>query len=330
MKIAPLWKVQVVWFPLMMLTGCAHSDDPTGAIERKYFADGLSQPVIAVPVTCFVPSGFAIDMYYQADLATSNALHPIVTWGNGTGGSPTGVAYFLRHLASWGFVVVATQDKYTYSGDSILAALDQVIDASRNNSSCPFYGKLDTSHIAAVGHSQGAGGVIKAMIKSWQPPHNRISTAIPIELPGQMYCFFCPPADVLDTASITQGSVFFVDGSLDPVSPPTQPSSATGEQSIAAFYDAVPVVDSNGHPNGVLKLKGTLRWASHNDITGQPKCTATVPFCDIGVFGYLGYPTAWLAYQLGVDAAAKTAFVSGSGEMFQQSSHWDHVGSNVQ
>jgi hypothetical protein len=112
--------------------------------------------------------------------------------------------------------------------------------------------------------------------------------------------------------------------------PPTQSSQTRGEQSIEAFYDAVPTVDATGQPNGVLKLKGTLRFANHNDIGGQPKCVPGTPFCDIGVFGYLGYPTAWLAYQLGLDPSAKAAFVSGSGEMFQQRSHWQHVQSNVQ
>lgn len=324
MKIAAGWMSSAASLTLpalLALAGCAHSDDPTGVIERNYSADGTARPAFShVPETCFTHGGLPIDIYYPADIATNNAKRPVVTWGNGTAGSSTNVKYFLNHLATWGFVVVATEDGFTGNGDSILAALDQVIDAGNSNSSCPFYNKLDASHIAAVGHSQGAGGAIRAMIKSWQPPHNRISTAIPIELPGQQFCF-CAANDVLDAASITQGSVFFVDGSLDPVSPPTQAPSVTGEQSIAAFYDAVPAA--------VPKLKGTLLWASHNDITGQPQCSGTMLFCDIGVTGYLGYPTAWLAYQLGIDPSAKAAFVSGSGEMFQQTGHWQYVASNL-
>jgi len=161
------------------------------------------------------------------------------------------------------------------------------------------------------------------------PPYPPIVTAIPIELPGQRFCF-CPPSDILDTAAVTHGSIFFVDGSADvPVSPPTQPPQTTGEQSIEAFYDAVPTVDAQGHPNGVVKLKGTLLAANHNDIGGQPTCLPGMPFCDIGIFGYLGYPTAWLAYQLGADRSAKSAFISGSGEMFLQQNHWLYVQSNV-
>jgi len=59
--------------------------------------------------------------------------------------------------------------------------------------------------------------------------------------------------------------VFFIDGSADiPISPPTQAAWVPGEQSIAAYYNAV--------PNGVPKLKGTILGPGHNDVQGQPDC----------------------------------------------------------
>ncbi len=180
---------------------------------------------------------------------------------------------------------------------------------------------LDTQHIGAVGHSQGAGGAVRAMIAS----NGLISTVIPIELPGQQFCF-CAPSEVLDTANIMQGSVFFVDGSNDiPVSPPIQlqPPQQIGEQSLAAFYGAV--------PNNVPKLTATLLGPSHNDISGQPGCdTAAAQPCVVGVYGYLGYPTAWMADRLGLDPGAHAAFINGSGEIFFQTSHWAFVQSNIQ
>ena len=131
---------------------------------------------------------------------------------------------------------------------------------------------------------------------------------------------------MLDTAHITQGSVFFVDGSNDiPISPPIQlqPPAQVGEQSLAAFYAAV--------PNGVPKLTATLIGPTHNDITGQPGCdTATSAPCLVGVYGYLGYPTAWLADHLGLDPTAHAAFVSGNGEIYFQTTHWEFIQSNIQ
>jgi hypothetical protein len=307
---------------MVALAGCAHVDDPTGTIERKYFADGPWPVTSQLAAPCCAANGFATDLYYPTNLGANGFKHPVITWGNGTAGTSSDAAYFLRHLASWGFVVVASQDGYERTGASILAAAHKMVDENSRPAS-PFFNKLDISHIGAVGHSQGAGGAVWAMINSYStvgyPP---IVTVIPIELPAQHWCL-CPPNEVLDTVNVTQGSIFFVDGSADVlVSPPTQPPQVPGEQSIQAFYDAITA-------NGVLKLKGTLLAANHNDIDGQPKCHDK-PFCDVGVYGYLGYPTAWLMYQLGQDPAAKAAFVSGSGEMFQQQSHWSYLQSNVQ
>jgi hypothetical protein len=311
----------LVWLiASLALFGCTTTDDhATGAIEQKYAAPG-PQPVTVAPSSqCCDHRGNRYDLYYPTNLA-AGAPHPILTWGNGTGGVSSGALYFLRHLASWGFVVVATRDRFTGDGTTIWDAASFMLHANSDPNSI-FFNTLDTNHIGAIGHSQGAGGAIRAMLAS----NGKITTVIPIELPGQQFCF-CSPNQVLDTASITHGSVFFVDGSNDiPISPPIQlqPPQQVGEQSLAAFYAAV--------PNTVPKLTATLIGPTHNDISGQPGCdTATSAPCLVGVYGYLGYPTAWMADRLGLDPAAHGAFVSGAGEIFSQISHWEFIQSNIQ
>jgi hypothetical protein len=113
-----------------------------------------------------------------------------------------------------------------------------------------------------------------------------------------------------------------VDGSSDiPISPPTQAPFQTGLQSIAAYYSAVPA--------GIIKVKGTLIGPTHSDVQGSPNCTtATVP-CLLGVYGYLGYPTAWMMFQLQNDNYAHGAFVNGNGELFSETKNWQLVASNV-
>jgi hypothetical protein len=311
----------LVWLIVsLLLASCGKIDDhPTGAIEKKYAAPGSQAVTVALSPKPCDHRGNQCDLYYPTNLAASSP-HPIITWGNGTGGVSSGVLYFLRHLASWGFVVVATRDRFTGDGTTILDAAHFMVLANSDSGSV-FFNKLDTSHIGAIGHSQGAGGVTRAMIAS----NGEISTVIPIELPGQQFCL-CAPNQVLDTKDITQGSVFFVDGSNDiPISPPIQlqPAQQVGEQSLAAFYAAV--------PNAVPKLTATLIGPTHNDISGQPGCdTATSAPCLVGVYGYLGYPTAWMADRLGLDPSAHVAFVSGSGEIFFQTSHWEFIQSNIQ
>ena len=311
----------LVWLiASLALVGCTTTDDhATGTIEQKYAALGPQAVTVALSSQCCDHRGNRYDLYYPTDLAAGSP-HPVITWGNGTGGVSSGAAYFLRHLASWGFVVIATRDRFTGDGTTILdAAL--FLQSANSDPGSIFFNKLDANHIGATGHSQGAGGVIRAMIAS----HGKIATAIPIELPGQQFCF-CSPSQVLDTKNIMQGSVFFVDGSNDiPISPPIQlqPPAQVGEQSLAAFYAAVPI--------GVPKLTATLIGPTHNDITGQPGCdTATSAPCLVGVYGYLGYPTAWLADHLGLDPTAHAAFVSGNGEIYFQTTHWEFIQSNIQ
>ncbi len=293
--------------------GCNPPNSPTGTIEKKYYANGPWQVTVEIGGACCDSLGNKYDLYYPTNLGANGFMHPILTWGNGTFGKSSGVAYFLKHVASWGFVIIATQDMFTGSGQTILDAAKYIVQQNTVPTS-KFFHKLDVNHVGAFGHSQGANGAVRALINSG----GLIKTVLPIELPAQIWC----SSNCLDTANLTSGSVFFVDGSLDiPISPPTQSSQTQGEQSIAAYYAAV--------PNNVPKLKGTLIGPSHNDISGQPDCSQAALPCVNGVYGYLGYPTAWFMYQLQGDNYAHGAFVNGSGELFSQTTNWEYVASNI-
>lgn len=301
---------------------CKSKNQPTGAIEKKYYAAGpwavtvdLGTGQKGMGKYCCDSQNNQFDLIYPTNLGANGFLHPIITWGNGTGGNVKGVLYFVKHLASWGFVVIATEDEFTGRGQTILDAANYLVHANGDSSSI-FYHKLNTAQIGAVGHSQGAGGAANALIKSG----GTIKTVIPIELPANVWCTY--GADCIDTHNLTSGSVFFIDGSSDLLaSPPLQPPSDTRLDSIAAFYDAV--------PGSVPKLKGTLICPNHNDISGQPDCSTAVQPCVVGVYGYLGYPTAWLMDTLQGDTYAHGAFVSGTGEIFLQSKNWEYVASNI-
>lgn len=298
----------------LLLPGCKPPNYPTGAIEQQFYANGSWAVTVQTGTLCCDSAGNKFDLYYPTNLGAGGFKHPILTWGNGSFGKAGDVDYFLKHMASWGFVIIATEDSMTGPGQTILDAANFLIAANGNPASI-FHNKLDVTKVGAFGHSQGAGGAINALIKSG----GTIMTVIPIELPAQIWC--STPPSCIDTSHLTTGSVFFVDGSLDPISPPNQDASATGEQSIAAYYSAV--------PSGVAKLKGTLIGPTHNDITGQPDCHLAKQPCLFGVYGYLGYPTAWMMDRLQGNAIAHSAFVSGTGEMFFQPTNWQSVASNI-
>jgi len=296
----------------LLLLSCNPPNYPTKPIELKYYAHGPYAVTVAIGWNCCDSAGNKFDLYYPSNLATGN--FPILTWGNGTNSPSSHYSYFLKHMASWGFIVIATQDLNTGVGQTILDAANFMI--LQNSTPGPFQGKLNISQVGAFGHSQGATGAINAMLKS----AGKIKTVIPIELPAQQFC--SAPQNCTDTTAMTQGSIFLIDGSLDiPISPPTQLAGVTGLQSIAAYYSAA--------PPPIIKVKGTLIGPSHADIEGSPTCASVALGCVLGVYGYLGYPTTWMMFQLQNDNYAHGAFVNGSGEISSETANWQYVASNV-
>jgi len=70
----------------LALVGCTTTDDhPTGTIEQKYAASGRQAVMVALSSQCCDHRGTRYDLYYPTDLAAGSP-HPVVTWGNGTGG----------------------------------------------------------------------------------------------------------------------------------------------------------------------------------------------------------------------------------------------------
>jgi hypothetical protein len=301
---------------LVFLIGCPHHPPnfPTGMIETKFYATGPWAVTVSTGGACCDSLGNKFDLYYPTNLGSGGFQHPILTWGNGTLAVPSQYDYLLRHMASWGFVVIATEDQNTGPGQTILDAANFMVSSNTNSASI-FFHKLNVSQIGSFGHSQGAGGSINALLKSG----GSIKTVIPIELPSRIWCSSL--VNCVQTSSFTAGSIFLVDGSNDPISPPTQGPLIPGEQSIAAFY--------NDLPGSVPKLKGTLIGPSHTDVQGQPDCSTAPAGCVSGVYGYLGYPTAWFMDRLQGDASAHGAFVNNTGEMFSQATNWKLVASNI-
>ena len=164
MNISPWLQILVATVWCVPLAGCGPDDHATGVIEKKYGAAGPWAVTKVLDTKCCDSRGNSYDIYYPTNLA-GISHHPIITWGNGTGGRSDGAAFFLTHLASWGFVVIATRDRFTADGTTILDAARFMVSANGDPQSA-FHNKLDTNRIGAVGHPQGAGGAIRAMIKS--------------------------------------------------------------------------------------------------------------------------------------------------------------------
>jgi len=291
---------------------------PTLPIEQKFYAPGPFAVTSAMGIGCCDSTGSKFDVWYPTDLGRDDERHPVVTFGSGWLSTPDRYDYFLRHLASWGFVVVASESNDTGSGRQILDAARWMLRRDDAPGS-PFRDRLDTRAVGTVGHSEGAGGALNAMRMS----DGLISAAVTVALPPRLYCL-TTPANCADPRAITGGGIFMINGSRDALISPSYlpvPSAVLGPQSMSAYYDAT--------SDSVAKVWATLDGADHSDLQGQPSCAGAHGACANGVYGFLGYPTAFLRYRLAHDDDARAAFVNGTGELFRETTNWSNQHSNI-
>src|SRR5215469_9669706 len=156
------------------------------------------------------PAGSVIyDLFYPRHYAALGFRSPIITWGNGTTGRPAMVSTLLGHLASYGFTVIASTSGWTGSGTQIDAAA-HYLAAQDTATGSVFYQKLNVHKVAAVGHSQGAGGAVRAATND----PALITAVLTFSLPNTFWARPNPgcsprPNCVPNPAALTQ-PVFFI------------------------------------------------------------------------------------------------------------------------
>jgi dienelactone hydrolase len=119
---------------------------------------GKNGPYTAMTVMSTGPGG-TYTIYRPAELAPGGAKNPIVGWMSGGGSTPSQYT-LLPHLASHGFVVVASNTSPALGeeeklGKEIIAGIDWVL-AENAKADSPYHDKLDMTKIASMGYSMGA------------------------------------------------------------------------------------------------------------------------------------------------------------------------------
>jgi pimeloyl-ACP methyl ester carboxylesterase len=258
-------------------------------VETTYAATG---PYTTTTGTATDAAGNTFRLYYPSDYTALGFDSPIVTWGNGTNGTPEQYSRLLSHLASHGFTVIASTLTNTGSGNEIAAGARYLV-AQNTASGSVFQNNLDVTHVAAVGHSQGAGGATRAATNN----PALITTLMTFSLPNTMWVGAnpnCPTAaDCMYNPALLTRPAFLTStrGLSDAIiaSPATQ----------TAFYNSIP-----GHAAVGIIQNSEGRGADHNSIQN-----ANNPG------GMLGYATAWLRYQLRGDTTAAGAFTGAQPEL---------------
>jgi hypothetical protein len=100
--------------------------------------------------------------------------YPVLSWGNGTCSHPLLFTELIEHVASHGFIVIATNSRQTAGGVEMLHGIDFVL-SENDNSSSVLYGKIDEAMVGAFGHSQGSGATLSA------GADQRIVVTVPIQ-----------------------------------------------------------------------------------------------------------------------------------------------------
>jgi hypothetical protein len=127
----------------------------------------------AVPDPIYADEQQRFNVYRPSNLAGSGHCHPILIWANGYRDNPEPnppecvvnsasnqwcgqYLPMVNHLASHGFVVVAPLSTRTADGDPLptTAGLDWILEQAEDSSS-PYYQRLDTTNIGQLGHSYG-------------------------------------------------------------------------------------------------------------------------------------------------------------------------------
>ena len=113
-----------------------------------------------------IPDGGAqpqFTLFRPKDLTESGLCHPVITWGNGTNCTPSIYKVLLNHLATHGFVVIASNSTNVAQGNPapMVVGVNWVLEQNADPSSV-MYQRIDTTHVGATGHSQGGFATTQA------------------------------------------------------------------------------------------------------------------------------------------------------------------------
>ena len=250
--------------------------------------------------TIYTPEPFGID---PSDHHATR--HPVVVWANGSG-QPTSIYdYYLRHLASWGFLVISSDDTGTGDGVTATDAANYVIAHARDRTSA-WHTKVDVAHIGVAGHSQG-GGAVTGLFARQTPP---FSAYVAIHPAPSYYCTIVCGFQPSDLANAKKGAMLYLQSVDD-----------GGAGDTENYY--------NQTADSAIKAFGVLAHAKHDDVLGNPHCLVGHSECITGVYGYLGYSTAWFLWHLRGVRQLVQVFRAGSGEFVQPDSDWKLNRTNV-
>lgn len=228
------------------------------------------------------------EIYYPADIADGTDTYPVVIYSNGTGVLASKYPAVLRHLASWGFIVMATEEENSWNGFSsemclrFISRLNGMVKVEGWETN-PFYCHVDLENIGVSGHSQGGVGVINAATENKNG--------------GRIKAIFSASPTNMELAYALQWEY---DPSLISVPIFLVSSTGGGDENLVVSGTQLQEI-YNAVPETVTKIMARRTGADHGDM---------LTFAD-------GYMTAWFMWQLRGDGDAAKAFVGEDAEILR-------------
>jgi len=238
-----------------------------------------------------------IRVYSPAELRSSGKQYPVVMVVNGSNTPAKVYLPFFQRLASWGFVVVGTDDPQAGTGETTSIALDFVLNESE------IAGQMDRDNIGITGYSQGGAGALGAATK-YENSH--------------LYKAIFTGSAAYPLLAISMGWEY--DSSK--ISVPYFMTAATGTSDdlgvadINAEFGGVAPLASlveiyNSITDDVLKIRARVTGAEHEQMQARTD----------------GYMTAWMLYHLQGDQEAGKVFLGEDAEILRNA-NWQDVEKN--
>ena len=259
-----------------------------GDIEAKYLGDGVYEVSYYEETAVQVFEKYEI--YYPKELKTEDKVYPVIVVCNGTGWKASKSKPIYEHYASWGFIVIATEETHSWNAfgaEMCIVHLQRLNENPViNDKENIFYQKVDFDNIGIIGHSQGGVGVINAITNTKHK--NTYKTAVAL-------------------------------------SPTNKELAEALEWPYNAALINVPTMLISGEGGGDdWVVTGEGLTAIYDDITAN-KVMLRRKNTDHGKTQYAedGYVTAWFMWQLQCDEEAAKAFVGENPELLHNELYQD-------
>lgn len=144
--------------------GVGFENPPTSANDRSdgagctSFIQSFGGTAEAAREYALFGPDYKVELYtlYHPKNMVAGQLYPVLSWANGTCAKTSGYNALLTHVASHGFIVIATNSRYTGGGKFQLRGVDY-IEAENARADSPLFKHVDVAKVGVFGHSQGGG-----------------------------------------------------------------------------------------------------------------------------------------------------------------------------